>query len=192
MDKLIEQLRFRLRRAPAIESMAGCVVSNGEGKLLPPRPPNAAISPDELASVEHQLGFALPTMVRRLATEVADGGYGPAWGINRLKHPEGMPFGPWYDVEMSVESWHRLYHDKAECPQLEGYPERFIRYCEVGCNISICVDCTTDVARLFMDDPNLGDDPTKFLVPMEQTLDVWLQEWLDRKPWPRRRYRITE
>ncbi len=184
MDELIARLQDRLRYSPAIEMDADCVHTNEAGEVLPPRRPNERLKIEDVNHVEAQLGFQLPEIVRRICLEVGDGGFGPNWGINRLRHPANRPFGPWYDVEMSVESWHQLYRDPKEAGDLSGeFPDRFIRYCEVGCNIAICVDCTSPAGRLFMDDPMANA-----VKPMNETVEQWLTRWLDKAPWPETMY----
>lgn len=182
MDELLSKLRDRLNYSPAIELDAMCGRSNEAGVSLPPRPPNTPISQEEFEAVETTLGFSLPDIIRRISTEVADGGFGPAWGINRLKHPPNSPFGPHWMVEMSVESWHNLYNGEADT-RLMGYPERFVRYCEAGCNICICIDCSNELAQVFVDDPN-ADSPIQY---QNQTIEEWLAIWLS-KPWPTDKY----
>ena len=181
MDALISRLNERIRRSPAVEMDAHCVYSNDQGEVLPPKPPNSRITLADVEYVEHQLGFRLPQIVRRLSMEVADGGYGPNWGLNRLRHPPQLPSGPFWDVKMSVKSWHRLYHEGIDEHRLAGLPVQFIRYCEVGCNISICVDCSSESGTLFVDDPNDTATPLKF---MQHSIEEWLWEWLDKQPWP--------
>lgn len=190
MDRLLAKLKERLQFSPAVDGDKNTVTSNEAGEILPPRKPNRPLSLADVDYVEQQLGFKLPTILRRLSTEVADGAYGPAWGINRLKHPTNYPFGPFWDVEMSVESWHRMYQEQNdEQGRLwrAAYPKQFIRYCEVGCNISIGVDCTTDAGHLFTDDPNLSENFAECVVPMKETIEEWLWKWLD-EPWPKIRY----
>lgn len=187
VDSLIERLKERLQYVPAIQADAHCEHTYD----LRDRPPGPTLSLAEIEYVESQLGFELPTLVRRLALEVADGRYGPGWGINRLKHPANLAFGPWFDIEMSVESWHRLYCDEKECPPelMTHYPEKFVRYCEIGCNGSICVDCTTQAGILFKDDPLASDISAECLTPLDETLEQWLWSWLDDSPWPKAKYR---
>jgi hypothetical protein len=36
--------------------------------------------------VERTLGFRLPSLMRRLYTEVGNGHFGPMWGLLRLRH----------------------------------------------------------------------------------------------------------
>ncbi|MDP1798539.1 MAG: SMI1/KNR4 family protein [Planctomycetaceae bacterium] len=190
MDALIARLKERLQFAPAVEGDKHCVRSNDRGEILPPRKPNQTISLADVDSVEQQLGFRLPTILRRLSTEVADGGYGPDWGINRLKHPPNYPFGPFWDVEMSAESWHRLYReadDEESRKWLASYPQNYIRYCECGCNISIGVDCATDAGKLLVDDPNESESPAGGLKPLSESIEEWLWKWLEQ-PWPTTTY----
>lgn len=191
MDELIARLKERLQFSPAVEGDKDCVHGNDRGEILPPPRPNRTISSEDVDDVEQQLGFRLPTIVRRLSTEVADGGYGPNWGINRLKHPPNYPPGPFWEVKMSVESWHRMYASESG-PEIEawraGCPRHFIRYCEVGCNISIGIDCTTEAAMLWVDDPNLSENPAECMKPMNLSLEEWLRQWLDDFPWPTTRY----
>lgn len=190
MDQLIARLKERLQFSPAVEMDKHCVRGNDKGEILPPTKSHPPISLVDVDYVEQQLGFTLPTIVRRLSTEVADGRYGPAWGINRLKHPPNYPFGPFWEVAMSVESWHRMYQEQNdERAELfrAACPKHFIRFCEVGCNISIGIDCTTEAGRLFTDDPNLSQNFDECVVPMEETIEEWLWKWLD-EPWPTTRY----
>ena len=182
MEELLSRLRDRLTYTPAVEADGKCIRTNEAGDILPSRPPNAAISQVELTAVEASLGFALPPVIRRISTEIADGGFGPAWGINRVKHPANLPFGPHWQVRMSVESWHQLYHDEYQ-ESLDHYPRQFIRYCEVGCNISVCVDCTTRHGQVFIDDPNI--EPA--IQYQNQSVIEWLELWLE-KPWPTTKY----
>lgn len=193
MEKLVIRLRERLRFAPAIESHKGCQFSNEAGETLPPFPPNDAISLAAVHEVERKLGFPLPSTVRRLSVELADGGYGPSWGIYRLQQPAGRPYGYPDEGPMSVESWHALDHSAADYASpgrmresLARYPERFIRYCEVGCNITICVDCTTDAGKVFVADPS-GPGQLDVLTPLADSVEQWLWDWLD-EPWPATEY----
>ena len=190
MDELMRRLQERIRRSPAVEGDAWCVHTNEAGEVLPPRRPDPPLPLQAVEEFEREFGFRLPTLVRRLYTEVADGGYGPAWGIHRLWSPPGTDFTRWWEQPMSVEAWYRFYQWERQHDEASGYwqhwPEPSIRFCEVGCNISICIDCSTDAGRVFKDDPNLGDAPD-CLIPAADSVEEWLSEWLE-EPWPEQRY----
>ena len=120
VDELIRRLQERVRRSPAIEADAKCVRSNDAGEILPHPPPRLPAPVALLEDVEGTLGFRLPTLVRRLYTEVADGEYGPSCGILRLRSPEGTDiWNPW-DEAMSVEAWAQVYR---ELPEREPLPD---------------------------------------------------------------------
>lgn len=137
MDELIQRLQQRIQRSPAVECDALCVRSNESGGILPPRRPNPPVPQDAVVELERKLGFRFPTLVRRLYIEVADGGYGPAWGINRLNQPPNISAEPDYPEMMSVEAWHRLYRREREKGEPAEYwrhwPDPSIRFCEGGC-----------------------------------------------------------
>lgn len=194
LDDLIDRLNDRLRYSPAIESHRSCRFSNETCDSLPPFRPYPVISLAEVAFVERHLGFTLPTSVRRLSLEVADGGYGPSWGIFRLKQPPGRPYGFPHAGTMSVESWNWLDHnaDEYDPPtkmeeSLSRFPAKFIRYCEVGCNINICVDCTSDNGQVFITDPNT-EEPFEKIIRLDQTVVEWLWNWVNNEPWPETKY----
>jgi hypothetical protein len=181
-DQLIEQLRERIQRYPAVECDAGTGRCNERGEHLLHPPANPPLSLAAVEAVEAELGFRLPTLVRRLYTEVADGAYGPNWGINPLGDPATIA-AEMERMEMeSVLEWDGVYRCEdwwVHAPR-PAYPRHFIRLNEVGCNISVLVDCTTEEAWLLRDDPN-SDTP---LTPFQQTLEQWLS-----RPWPAEMYR---
>lgn len=185
MDTLIFRLQERIRRAPAIECEAFSQRCNEAGEILGPTRPNLPVSQATLEAFEQEFGFRLPPFVRRLYTEVADGNFGPCWGINPLRQPPNID---WQDEPLSVEGWYRYdrqWRAKDEPPDYWPYvAEPSIRLCEVGCNIQICVDCSTEQGRVFMDDPNLNREWKECIIPVADTVQEWLARWLDDKPWP--------
>lgn len=189
VDELIIRLQERIRRSPAVEMDAFCVRGTESGAILGPKRPNPPLRQESLEELEHEFGFRFPTLVRRLYTEVADGGYGPSWGINRLRQPPNVPIDPAYSEMMSIESWYRrdrIHWQGGQPP--EYWPHPFIRFCESGCNIFIGVDCSSDQGTVVMYDPNLSQDERDCLVPVADSVAQWLSNWLDEKPWPESRY----
>jgi hypothetical protein len=71
------------------ELPAGPVARAGElgASMAQPAPPSPLSSPVDdaaIAAAEARLGFALPRPLRRIYTEVADGGFGPGRGLESL------------------------------------------------------------------------------------------------------------
>jgi hypothetical protein len=191
MDDLIERLRERIRRSPAVEMDAFWGRCTEEGVPLPTRPPNPPLPERAVEEFEAEYGFRLPTQVRRLYTEVADGGYGPAWGFYPLRQPRNADLDPEEDEPESIEGW--LLQDRKEresglSPEYWRYwPEPSISICNGGGGILVCVDCTSDQGRVFVDDPNLGCDGRTRLVPFADSVAEWLSKWLEQ-PWPEQTY----
>ncbi|MGV3485078.1 MAG: hypothetical protein ACO1RT_11735 [Planctomycetaceae bacterium] len=80
VNELLTRLGERIRCSPAIECDNGYM--NDAGEIFPPRRPHPPIPEQGVAYVEGQLGFRLPERVRQIAITVADGGFGPNYGIN--------------------------------------------------------------------------------------------------------------
>lgn len=86
---------------------------------------------------------------------------------------------------MSLEGWYRVDYGQWDDSTLpECWPKRFLRVCEVGCNIFIGVDCSTPDGRVIMYDPNLGKDDRDCFVTVADSVAAWLSNWLDERPWP--------
>jgi hypothetical protein len=189
MDRLIIRLQERIRWAPAIECQAFGGRCNEAGEILGPTRPNPPISQATLEAFEQEFGFRLPTFVRRLYTEVADGNYGPNWGINPLRQPLDID---WKEESLSVEGWYQQDRQERAIDRPPDYwpyvPEPSIRLCEVGCGIQICVDCTSDQGRVFMDDGTASQEWKDCIIPVADSAEEWLAQWLDDKPWPENLY----
>ena len=93
---------------------AWIVRSNDAGEIIPPPLPRPPLPKAIVEDIQRNLGFPLPILVQRLYTEVADGGYGPSYGIIRLRSPEGTDPTRWWEQPMSVEAWSELYRRETE------------------------------------------------------------------------------
>ncbi len=69
MDALLNRIQARIARGQPCDH---------PGEWLPVQPPMA---PAEVAAAEAELGFRLPELLRRLYTEVGNGGFGPVFGL---------------------------------------------------------------------------------------------------------------
>jgi SMI1 / KNR4 family (SUKH-1) len=132
-------------------------------------------TPEQLAESQGRLGFQLPHAVRQLYTQVANGGFGPAYGVLGLVGgaPDEMD-------ETAVDSY--LGRRQEPWP----WPKYLLPFCNWGCLIYSCVDCRpdSDTVRVIRVDPNGidDDDPATLAAAFRDegyTLDGWLQAWLD-------------
>jgi hypothetical protein len=132
-------------------------------------------TPEQLAESQRRLGFQLPSALRQLYTQVANGGFGPAYGVLGLVGgaPDEMD-------ETAVDSY--LGRRGEPWP----WPKYLLPFCNWGCLIYSCVDCRpdTDTVQVIRLDPNGidDDDPATLAAAFRDegyTLDGWLQAWLD-------------
>lgn len=57
------------------DSLFACICARGQQSPFPPA------TEDQIRETEQQLGFPLPSLLRLLYTEIANGGFGPGFGI---------------------------------------------------------------------------------------------------------------
>lgn len=129
------------------------------------RPLPAPAPPGALAETEERLGFPLHPLLRRLYTEVADGGFGP---------------GPW-----SLSPLAGLFprFDPAP-PEPRDWPERVVAVMDIGCAMVSAVDCLDPAGQVLVMDPNAhhSGEPEAWSLDAP-SLDAWLEAWLDGTSW---------
>ena len=146
-ETLIERLKRRVRAEPSIDM-------HDISDILPHPPVSAA----ELFAAEGQLGFELPLLVREMYTQVADGGYGPGYGLDRL-------------AEL-VDCGREFANDGTAGP----WPARFLHLCWWGCDYFSGLDCSSPSGLVLRFVPD--DWTTEALVPEAESLEEWLDAWL--------------
>jgi hypothetical protein len=163
MDDLILRLRQRIKIAPTTDLQ--------QSPAIVPRP---CLSQETIKRFEDESGLRVPVLLRRIYTEVGNGGFGPAWGINELDN----------DDENSIGGWSRI--ERRELPDglPSGWPNPLLRICDIGCNAYFGLASGDDRLCIYIVDPLQGtDDPVSWLLPQEKSLYNWLIEWVS-KPIP--------
>ncbi len=142
---------------------------------LLPSPPQPPASQELVDDAEHELGYPLPPLLRRLYLEVANGGFGPGYGILGLRGGHGVaPTGTAIDL-------YRRFREGEQPPPASLFP-----VCDWGCAIASFVDCSDSGAAMWGLDPNLVDDNAHALFRQEMGLAEWLQLWIEGRlyqPW---------
>lgn len=150
---LIQRLKERIRQAPSTD--LNCV---------PPIVPRHAATLDDIKRAELSLGFKIPSLLRSLYVDVADGGYGPGYGIQPLHE-----IVEWHQI--CRVNWEGIYPPPS-------WPPSLIRFCEWGCNFWSGVDCSSERCVVFRFNP---DEPTReiadMLEPECDSLSEWLTSW---------------
>lgn len=131
--------------------------------LIEKLPPLTPATPEMVEAAERDFGYPFPSLLRRLYLEVANGGFGPGYGLFRLPLVEN-DWDPalWADIS----------------PPL-------LPLCHWGCAIHSFVDCADGEAAIWGWDPNPvpADDVDKALFREQMTLREWLSRWIERRLW---------
>ncbi|MEU5507253.1 SMI1/KNR4 family protein [Streptomyces fungicidicus] len=136
-----------------------------------PEPADAAT----LARAEAALGFALPPLLAELYLRIADGGFGPEYGLLPLldSEPSGEP--------AAVAQYLANRESGREDPDWP-WPEGVLPISHWGCGMYACVDCRSPQAPVLLFEPN-GDDPAQAWFLDSPGLTDWLHAWLRGTGW---------
>ena len=166
MDDLIAQLS---RRAAAPATAAD--MHDGPAPAAPYPPADAA----ECAAAEARLRFPLPASVRRVYTAVANGGFGPGYGLI------GLIGGAPLDTGDSAISLYERWRDEPDPEDPAwAWPAGLLPVSHWGCAIYSCVDCTRPEAPVIRFDPNgheLGTPWGPAFRPEAASFEEWLGRW---------------
>jgi hypothetical protein len=131
-------------------------------KVYPP------VTPEQVEKAEVILGFKLPRLLTRLYVEVANGGFGPGYGLFGLE-------GGFTDEDQRL-TLVELYRSWADPPQgplpPPPWPKKLVPICDWGDCMMSCIDCAPSEGRMvFSVDPvtNISED---------FTFDQWLEDWV--------------
>ena len=167
MDELVERLAERLRRKPKSKDVLG-----NEFRAFPPASENA------VAATERRLGFNLPQTLRQIYLEVANGGFGPGYGVI------GVEGGFTDDLGHTVADLYESYRrPDPEDPSWQ-WPEAFLPICHWGCGVYTVVDCGRQPSPVYFADVGVkepGEEMETILLPHKPSFEAWLGDWLDGK-----------
>ena len=227
-DALVEGLRALVDRGeyrdqldgkPGVELNGGGAFRHREGQLyriytrgtpeydearargwLQGLPPLARATPAQLAAAEVAVGLPFPRLLRRLYTEVADGGFGPGYGLLalavggradgeapsvRAQLGAGLPndeIGAGFPTrEQSIETTGLgiLANPVRRWAPIGDEPTTLLAVCHWGCGIYSLVDTATDDGRMWAFDPNPVSDPRDGVFALDHNLAGWLARWID-------------
>lgn len=160
------------------EEVAAYFAGAERGPVFPPA------HETDVEAVERLLGRALPELLRRVYTEVGDGGFGPDSGLVSLRRGNRLPGGPldW----RSVHDDHRSHH---HWPHLAP-PPSWLRLADGGCSMEWHLSLAAiDNPVLLYDadgwEPDRGQNPhdgVRHAMPLRRWLSIWAnggQVWDD-------------
>ena len=136
--------------------------------------PFSPTSPEEIRTAESAIGFDLPPLLKRIFVEVANGGFGPGYGLcgvaGRGTDEGGNDIVGLFQGQAS-DHWRSSY---------PNWPPRILRIAYFGCAMHAAIDCSLPDYPVFLFDPNQEEEDIKFancLIPFEKDLNSWLYGW---------------
>lgn len=165
MDQIISAVRHRI-------SVPENVTSMGPSELFP-----VATQHDVLAA-ENALGFPLPPLLRRLYLELANGGFGPGYGLSGVGG-RGTDEGSNDIVELfrsqSTKHWSLSF---------PNWPPRILRIAYFGCAMHAAIECSKPEYPVYLFDPSDDEAHIGFancLIPFECEFNEWILQWATGK-----------
>lgn len=161
---IIKQLRERL--------ITSSSTKDPMGRSFAPSDP---ASSDAASSCELTMGHELPPVLRDIYLIVANGGFGPGYGVM------GLEGGFTDDLGRSAESLYSLFREPdPEDPEWK-WSKSWLPFCHWGCGVYSVVDCVAPYPVIFVDPSvkDIGAPMLSIVVPHKPTVDAWLQDWLD-------------
>jgi hypothetical protein len=194
MPSIIEQVKLKIQNPNQITSMKK--YWPGQGKIYPP----TTITVVE--ATEKELGFRIPSLLSQMYTEVANGGFGPGYGIYGLEggytdpipHPADEPDKTKGGI---LTDWYFSYKGtQTRIPELDfpalskgnafifidpevkkgnwGWFEKLLPISDHGCWQVSCIDCSKSTFPVYYFD---GQECR--LRPQSLTFDEWIIDWLN-------------
>jgi len=170
--------RLKVRNADRLRATDGGLHS---------REPIPPVSAGALQSAERAIGFALPELLRAVYREVANGGFGPQYGIVGTKGgaaPDGRTLETCCRNMMKLEKENPTWR----------WPVHLLPIASYGCGVWSCVDCEYQKLPMILWDPNNldteldGEDARlnwgSSFWDQGRSLKVWLDDWLAGKQQP--------
>lgn len=156
----------------------------------------------QLQDTEKALGFPLPPMLRALYTHVANGGFGPAYGLTGASGGyyfgedghyqtlalESLPetySGPLLEVEpLNLAEYEHQHGDPLEMDLPPNtWPDHFLQICYLGCGMEVGLDGVR--GRVYRIECGLAETEDGFMLVLhrlDNSLEHWLESWLVGNP----------
>jgi hypothetical protein len=166
MKTLVDQLKQRILDYEHLTDMIHYV----KPKVFPP------VTLEIIQSVEKQLGFRLPDILRNIYMKVGNGGFGPGYGLI------GVSEGASDDQGNTIEILYHLYHKDEPSDPNWNWPKGLVPICYWGCAIYSCIDCNRPNAPVIVFDPNEHEEhkswDTSFIL-QRASFEEWIEAWLN-------------
>jgi len=140
----------------------------------------APLTTEQIESAEHLLGFSLPPLLRIIYTRIADGGFGPGYGLYHIIAGGENMVSSYLASRRAARPVDFLLFEKRvpgeKLTMIPTYvwPDGFLCLCDWGCAIYSYLDMAT--GRVFRE-AYYGDDRYGFECEAP-TLEAWFDLWV--------------
>jgi len=165
-DLLIAEIKDFVLRHPPPKLADDAMLSADEFRRLgfTPRVLYPTASASDVAKAEADLGFPLPHLLKKLYREVSNGIAGFAYDIIGLHGGCASDSGTLVDAYLSFKA--------AGESETSAWQERLLPFCNWGCAVYSCVDCT-DPAYPILTYEDSGVWPERY--SLSRFFEMWLQ-----------------
>ena len=163
------QILFELKGRKAAGELKADFSGRLKGDAIP-------LSERDIAAAESRLSFRLPPLLRAIYGEVANGGFGEAYGFL------GLVGGPLNENGLDSVSLYESYREADPADEYWHWPEGLLPVCHLGCGMYQCVQCLDDALPVIWFEPNPHEEATPWddsFIPFSPSLREYLSAWLD-------------
>jgi hypothetical protein len=112
---------------------------------------------------EKILGFQIHPLLKSLYFTIANGGFGPGYGIVGVSGGHGQGLG-------TLAQAYRQ-HQEGSAYNGDEWPDGLLPFCDWGCNIVSCVDCLGDSATVYQSE---SCNTFRMNYSLEDFMEMWL------------------
>ena len=166
MQHIIEELKRRKRLG---ELCADTPLSSVSKYDLAP------LTTAQLAAAQQRLGFALPELLRRIYTEVSNGGLGYSYGLM------GLVGGMLNEDRLDAVSQYLRYREPRPKEKDWAWPKGLLPFGHLGCAMYHCVKCEDPAHPVLWFEPNPieeGQSWNDAFIPFAPSLTLYFETWL--------------
>lgn len=135
-------------------------------------------SAQTIIQAQSDLGFRLPELLKGIYTTIANGGFGPGYGVM------GVSGGFTDDLGHTVEKLYATYRTTSPEDPTWKWPEGWLPICHWGCVIYSAIDCLNPPYPVYFMDVSAKEtgEPMESIIHFHKpSLEEWLSDWMAGK-----------
>jgi len=165
-DAVVDRIRRRLASAPS--------PTDADSLRTKSLPSVATVA--SIVAAESAIGLKLPPLLCRMYTDIANGGFGPGYGLI------GVAGGATDDIGNSLVDLYSGSQSAQFRKRFPTWPTGIVRFCYWGCAMYSAIDCLTPNYAVYHFEPNPDEADLGFancLIPHNRSFDEYVAAWLD-------------